>query len=110
MVIAELRRIHSPDLSEPDLPPNPRACVVLIQVMLGPKGGHGEESFDFEIVAPVGAANARRGRVVVECFDWSEVRALVSGRIASVQGQSWGEVASQLNEHWCWEFADYRES
>ena len=110
MVQAELRGIHSPDLAEPALPRDPENCVVLIQAMVGPKGEQGEESFDFEVVANSHQTlESARGRVVVERFDWSRVRAIVTEGVERARGRSWAEVAELLNKQWCWEFDNYQD-
>ena len=109
MIHAEPRLLHSPDLDEPRLPRDPGNCVVLIQAMVGPVGSEGEESFSFEVIARPGPpAQAGRGRVIVDRFEWAAVRALVTERVERASGASWTDVASQLNQDWRWEFDGYR--
>jgi hypothetical protein len=52
-VIAKIRYLHSPDI-DPDsyVPDDPTRFMFLIQMIAGPDGGPGEESFDFTVCPP----------------------------------------------------------
>lgn len=114
MIRPKLRRLHSPDLQEPVLPVDPSHCIVLIQAMVGPDNGPGEESFDFCVVTPShlqGHKGPRwgRGLLIVELFDWGIVRKAVEDRLAVVAASTWEEIGSELNRELVWEFDNYRE-
>ena len=114
MVRPKLRRLHSPDLQDPALPPDPRHCIVLVQAMVGPADGPGEESFDFSVVTPSYLQSQLgprwgRGLLIVESFDWEVVRAAVEERLSSAARDTWDEVGLELNKELCWEFDNYRE-
>ncbi len=51
---AEIKRFHSPDTDDLENfePQNPDRFVLLIQVMIGPAGVDGEESFDVIVCTP----------------------------------------------------------
>jgi hypothetical protein len=111
---AKLRRLHSPDLTEPELPADPQHCIVLIQAMVGPDEGQGEESFDFCVATPSylqeqSGTRWGRGLLIVESFDWSEVRRAVEQRLSTVQADTWDKVGFELNKELLWEFDNYRD-
>jgi hypothetical protein len=113
MMRPKLRRLHSPDVQEPTLPADPGHCVVLIQAMVGPDDGPGEESFDFCVVTPSYLQEQHvprwgRGLLIVESFDWTVVRNAVEKRIADVSGDTWQQIGSELNKEFVWEFDTYR--
>ena len=114
MIRPKLRRLHSPDLVEPTLPPDPRRCIVLVQAMVGPDDGRGEESFDFCVVTPSYLEEQRgprwgRGLLIVEAFDWAVIRKAVEDRLAEVKGAGWNQVGAELNKELLWEFDNYRD-
>ncbi len=47
-----LKALHSPDYDPPDLPPDPRDCIVLVEVDIGPKDEPGADIFQFVVVTP----------------------------------------------------------
>lgn len=110
---AELRYLHSPDLEEPSLPPDPRNCSVAIQALIGPDDGPGEESFQFEVITrhhlnQSSGTRWGRGLLILDSFDWNVVRDLLRARLAIATGETWHDVAVQLNKELLWEFDDYR--
>ena len=52
---AELKRLHSPDIFnlESYRPEDPQKFGFLLQIMVGPEGVEGEESFDVEVSTPM---------------------------------------------------------
>ncbi|WP_189214109.1 Imm8 family immunity protein [Actinokineospora fastidiosa] len=102
---AEVKHFISPDidLSDPtaDFPDDD---AVLIVALVGPKGGEGEESLQFEVMTP--NALARRlealgvvfgqGVVVVEHLRVGAVLDLIRARVERVAGLTWSDVARRL--------------
>jgi hypothetical protein len=88
--------------------------MVLVQAMVGPDNGPGEESFDVCVVTPSYLKAQKgprwgRGLLIVEAFDWVVVRQVVEERLAVVSGGTWQEIGSELNKDLLWEFDNYSE-
>ena len=114
MIRPILRYLHSPDLVEPNLPSDPSNCIVLVQALIGPDNGPGEESFDFCVVTPTHLAEGNgpqwgRGLLIVKSFDWSVVREMIEKRLLSAARDTWQNVGAELNKELLWEFDNYRE-
>jgi hypothetical protein len=117
---AELRRLHSPDAPNLDafMPPDPEHFGILVQAMIGPKAGPGEESFDFMICSPrwlEEKAEERgfvigRHHLVINRFDIELVRELIRDLCARAAGPDWASVARYIARFGKWEFEDYRET
>jgi hypothetical protein len=116
---AEIRRLHSPDLFDlrHDSPTPPDDFSVLIQILVGPAGGPGEESFDVLVVTPKYLARrvAQQGPVcgrhllVVESFDYASIEEWIRRAVHSCEGSTWSEVALRIARIGHWEFEDYTE-
>lgn len=117
IVRAALKRLHSPDVDDLEsfVPTEPDRFGILVQAMFGPEDLEGEESFDLLICTPawlaeeVTRAGAVIGRhhLVVNGFDFQQIRAFLDGYARSVSGSSWHEVAAKLARLGRWEFEDY---
>jgi Immunity protein 8 len=81
-MLAELKRLHSPDVL--DLPgwiPDTDDYAILVQILVGPQGSPGEESFDVTVCSPKWIARRAReehifdGRhhLVVAQFDYQKL-------------------------------------
>lgn len=117
-VRAELRRVHSPDVVDlvrwqPDGP----VFAVLLQLMVGPAGGPGEESFDV-LVRSVEHARAQVGQdgalwtqhtLLVEEWAWPALLERLRRRVSAASGPSWEDVARRLAAWTRWELEDYRD-
>lgn len=115
---AELRRLHSPDVADlTSWSPAEGDFGVLIQLMVGPEGGPGEESFDItlctpgwlaELVQQQGIVDARH-HFVVQTYEYDRLHRYLRELVSACDGESWGEVASKVARLGKWEFEDYRE-
>lgn len=107
----QLKRLHSPDLPEGDIPENPTDCAVLVQAMIGPVDGPGEESFDFLVVTPDAlkrlAPRWGRGLLVLPAFSWDQVRRHVERLVAQCGDDSWANATQRLSRFADWEFESY---
>lgn len=116
---ATIRRFHSPDVD--DLaswrPEDPACFGLLLQVLLGPEGQEGEESFDFVVCTPAwlrerhGANGVipTRHHILVFEYDFPRLRKAIESIVDSTEGEDWREVAERIGRHGKWEFEDYQE-
>ncbi|WP_086846907.1 immunity 8 family protein [Amycolatopsis kentuckyensis] len=113
---AEIRYLLTPDI-EPEtyVPEDPERFMFLVQLIAGPAGEPGEESFDFEVCSPGWLAEQARGgpvsgrhHVIVGRFDWPALVAYFEDLVARCTGADWAEVAAKLSRYGHWEFEDYR--
>jgi hypothetical protein len=113
---AEIRWLLTPDI-EPEsyVPEDPERFVFLVQMIAGPAGEAGEESFQFEVCSPGWLREQARsgpvsGRhyVIVDRFDWPALRAYFDDLVAGCTGADWSEVTAKLSRYGLWEFEDYR--
>lgn len=116
---AKLLRLHSPDVSalQEYVPDDPDEFGVLVQAMVGPVDGEGEESFDFVVCTPrwfeaqpfeKGFAWPRH-HLFVKRWDYATVERAISDVVGRAAGEDWSSVASKIGRYGGWEFEDYRE-
>lgn len=115
----ELRRLHSPDLWDmrSQQPDDPRDFGILVEAMIGPRDGPGEESFDFVLCTPSWLARlVAEERIVygrhylfVARYDYDAIFEAITRVCDSIQGETWQEVGERLARYGKWEFEDYRE-
>jgi immunity protein 8 of polymorphic toxin system len=118
-VRAAVRRFHSPDVDDlaKHRPDDAARFCYLLQVMVGPKGGEGEESFDVLLCTPTWLAeNLARDSVVVgrhyllvQEYDFRRVKRFITAFVEDCSGDTWDEVAEQVGRLGKWEFEDYVE-
>jgi hypothetical protein len=115
-VYAELKRLHSPDVSlNTYLPEEPGYFGILIQAFIGPKNLEGEESFDFVMCSPrwfadqVTSDNYMWGRyyLFVSEYNADFARKAVEKLCSSVEGETWQIIAQSLAQYMKWEFEGY---
>jgi hypothetical protein len=114
---AKVRRLHSPDIHnlETYVPDEPDTFGFLLQILIGPEDGPGEEAFDVEVCTPkwlmrtYGPTAIIRGmhRLIVFEYDYARLRAFVEKQVCDVSGETWREVARQLALLGHWEFDNY---
>ncbi len=117
MMRAAIRRLHSPDVHDLEAwTPADEGCFgFLVQAIVGPRDGAGEESFDFTVCSPEwlaqmhgrDAAVLGRHHILLFAFDFGKVRDRIESVVNSAEGRDWREVANQIARHGKWEFEDY---
>jgi Immunity protein 8 len=114
---ATVRRLHSPDVDlESFAPEDPEDFGLLVQLMVGPADGPGEESFDIVVCTPGWLARSVRNdgplvglhHLVVERYDPTRVRLYLTALVEEEEASTWPELALKINRIAKWEFADYR--
>jgi hypothetical protein len=117
---AAIRRFHSPDVDDLESwsPPDPLCFGFLLQVLIGPEAGEGEESFDFIVCSPGWLAQRYSSEAVVFGrhhlllpfgYDFGRVRKAIVKLVSGVSGESWRDIALKLARYGRWEFEDYAE-
>lgn len=113
---AVIRAIWSPDVEDLEnwRPPEPDEFCILVQMLIGPAEGEGEESFDFTVCTPRWLTSKvtdrpmfLRHHLLVSRYDFSEIRAALGRLVTSCSGRDWNELASKLARYGQWEFEDY---
>jgi len=116
MITPSIRAFHSPDTDDlTTYRPSSDEFALLVQMLIGPDGGAGEESFDIQIVTPswLKRQNAENGvigaerRLLVFAYDWPNIESYLRDRVAECSGADWEEVAQRLSRFSRWEFEDY---
>jgi len=118
MFQAKLRHLVSPD-ADPleDFRPN-REFGILVQAIVGPADGPGEESFDFLLCTPEWFADNKltqlssvvsgRHILFVREFDFGALYRFIANYCDGCVGDTWKEVAEKVGRIGHWEFEDYR--
>jgi hypothetical protein len=114
---AVLRRLHSPDVSDLDTfePSETDNFGFLLQILVGPDGGPGEESFDVFICTPRWLLDNRsddeiimgRHMLIMFRYDYARLHRFILAKVNQAIGANWDEVASHLARLGKWEFEDY---
>jgi hypothetical protein len=99
---ATVHRFHSPDVDLYTFSPgDPEDVGLLVQIMAGPAGGPGEESFDVVVCTPRWLARWTREHgplmglyhLVVERYDFRQVRRYLTEAVEKLDAPSWRELA-----------------
>lgn len=115
---AALRRLHSPDVYDlSSWAPEDEDFGIIVQLLVGPEGRPGEESFDITLCTPGWLAERvrkdgiidARHHVVVDAYDYDRIERYLRDRVSQLEGSSWDELAQRLSRLGHWEFEDYRE-
>lgn len=118
MIRPDIRYFHSPDAEDLAAyrPPDPAIFALLIQIVVGPAGKEGEESFDVQVVSP-GWLLQRYGekeiisgefRLLVFNYDWFLIEGYLRKRVSACVGETWDDVAEKIGRFARWEFFDYQ--
>jgi hypothetical protein len=115
---ANLRRLHSPDVD--DLRtwiPGDEDFAVFVQMMVGPSGSAGEESFDLTVCTggwltaraeAEGVVDARHHLIVGE-YSYDDIESYLARRVNACEAATWPAVAALVGRVGRWEFEDYLE-
>ena len=114
----QLKRLHSPDIDNlvSGIPRGSDDFGFLLQVMAGPKGQEGEESFDVFVCTPAWLEKNRsqtdlivgRHYLIVFEYDYERLFGFINTYCSQCSGETWQEVAQQLGRLGKWEFEDYK--
>jgi hypothetical protein len=113
----QLKRVHSPDVNDVAsyVPPDPGRFGVLVQLMIGPEGHEGEESFDVVLCTPRWLAEKLeqtevldlRHHLLMASWTWASALDYFERFLAEIDAPSWPEVAAIVGRLGRWEFEDY---
>jgi hypothetical protein len=116
---AEIRYLHTPGIDPATfVPDDPERFAFLVQMIAGPAGGEGEESFDFQVCTPGwlhelirrdGPVNGRH-YVIIDTFHWPALQSYFKKLATRCPGQDWHEIATKLSRYGHWEFEDYAQA
>ena len=116
---AEIKYLHSPDVEDLSAfwPKDPACFAFLLQVMVGPKGAEGEESFDIHVCTPKWLVQNHKphdiivGRhyLILFEYDYARLKKFLEKLVSACVGENWQEIAEQVGRIGAWEFEDYVE-
>ena len=114
---AVLRRLHSPDAHDLAAfrPSDADNFAFLLQILVGPDTGPGEESFDVHVCTPrwllENHSNEEiitgRHKLIMFRYDYERLYRFIENAVNEATGSNWQEVASRLARLGHWEFEDY---
>ena len=117
MMRAAIRNLHSPDIDDLETyrPADPDRFGFLLQMLIGPVGGPGQESFDVQVCTPrwISETHANdeiligRYLVIVFSYDFPSLKRFLEEKVAEAAGETWNDVAQYLGRFARWEFEDY---
>jgi hypothetical protein len=115
----EIRRLHSPDIYNlaEHSPQDSAYFGFLLQIMVGPVGQQGEESFDAVVCTPrwiadhLGSDGILVGRhhLLVDRYDFRRLEEFLRQYVARCSGATWEEAATRIGRLAKWEFEDYAQ-
>jgi len=115
---AELKRLHSPDVDGPleaFVPVDDRNFGFLLQIMAGPEGEEGEESFDVVVCSPAWLDRKLRAEPFVgrhhlfmRKYQYETLVAFILSYCRECTGDTWANVAEKLGRLGKWEFENYK--
>lgn len=117
MMRAILHGLHSPDAKDLEAyRPDGAAFSLLVQALIGPDPGRGEESFDFVVCSPAWLLERAkrtgyvipRHHLVVESYSLATIRKAIEKVCREATGDDWSTLATYIGRFGKWEFEDYR--
>ena len=114
MEIPKLVSLTCNDLKRGQVPLDPADCDLTFTAVIGTDGIRGD-NFQFSVVTPAALAASQyagwcKDYLLVQEFSWKQVDNYLANLVASVQGDSWLDVAEQLHQFMDWEFYNYKQS
>lgn len=117
MMRATLRKLHSPDIEDLRhyVPGDPARFAFLLQLLVGPLDGPGEESFSVVVCTPGWLADnhersdivSGRHKLIVFEYDYERLEGFIESTVAAATGTSWEDLAAVLARFALWEFEDF---
>lgn len=117
-VRAEIKRLHSPDVANlmAYVPEDAADFGFLLQILAGPVGTDGEESFDVVVCTARWISNCLgpegilvgRHYLVVDSYDYRRLEGFLRRYVDECSGSTWEAVAMRLARLGKWEFEDYK--
>ncbi len=114
---ATVRGLHSPDADlETHVPRDPRDVGLLVQILAGPAGEIGEESFDVVVCTPrwlerwISEEGITVGRhhLIIDEWNFPQVKEYLVKAVESEEGRDWEELGHRIGRLGKWEFEDYQ--
>lgn len=115
----ELKSLHSPDVRDLEnfTPKISNNFSFLLQLMIGPQGKEGEESFDVEICTPMWLKTnyksddivIGRHQIIIQKYDYDRLVQFINKYLTSCTGETWSDIVPKLSRLGRWEFEDYIE-
>jgi len=114
----EIRELFSTDTGSTALdeysPGDPANVGILVRSVLGVSEEPGEDSFDVMVCTPNWLADHLhhhperhifgRHHLIVQRWDYVELRKIITGLIERLDGQDWHEFGTRLDGYMHWEF------
>ena len=108
-----LRRLLSPDVHDlRTFVPAAPSFAILVQLLVGPSDGPGEESFDVLVCSPEwlreqAKPTIGRHHLIVRSYDYENLVNFLNEYLQTCDGGDWTEVATKIGRLGRWEFEDY---
>lgn len=116
---AEIKGFHSPDVYsiEKFNPEVENNFCFLLQLLIGPKGERGDETFDIVVCTPQWLLENNKtsdiifGRhyLIVFEYDFKAICDKLTKYVNNIDGDTWDEIALQVGRIGKWEFEDYQD-
>jgi hypothetical protein len=116
---AKIRHILSPDLDlQSDTVEEPTNFGALLQLLVGPSDGPGEESFEVIVCTPEWLRREvkEKGPIIgrhylfVERYNPSQIVRFLHGQVESLEAETWKALGEKIGRIGSWEFEDYSDS
>ncbi len=114
---SELKGLYSIDLpnGKPQLPKDPSNCWIIVQAEIGTTDNIESDVFTFyvctlkKLTQIVSKNKFQKGLhlLIVEAFDWVLIENIINNICNKTMGNTWEEIAQQINKFGAWEFDDY---